>query len=82
MVVGVYAHTVAYAERSVLSVNGRAGVAFFFGVVPVGFISKELKVQLPRLHLGFLQAEEVGVQFRKYVGKTFARHGPEAVYVP
>ena len=82
MVVLINTHAVTDAERSVLCVDGGAGIAFFIGIIPVGLIAKELKVQLPSLHLCFLQAEKVGVKFRENIGKTFACNGPEAVYVP
>ena len=65
-----------------LGVDGRSGVAFFLGIVPVGLVAGEFQVQLPGLHFGFLQAHEVCVQLHENIRKALARHSPEAVYVP
>ena len=82
VIVRVDAHAVAHGKRRVFGIDGRTGIAFFIGIIPVRLVSRKLQVQLPRLHLGLLQAEEIGVQFYKDVGKAFARHRPKAVYVP
>ena len=78
----VDADAVGDVQGQVPAVDGRSGVALFVGRVPIGGVAGELQVQLARLHLGLLQAEEIGVQVYENVRKPFAGHGPQAIDIP
>ena len=82
MVVLIDADAISHIQRLVAAVDGRARVALLIGIVPVGAVTVKFQVQLSSLHLGFLQAEEVGIEFLKDVAEALAHHGPQAVYVP
>jgi hypothetical protein len=62
--------------------NGRSGISFLFGIIPIRLIAFELKVELACLHLGFLQAEEIGIQALKLLPEFFIATGTNAVYIP
>ena len=62
--------------------DGDAGIALFLGAVPVLVVARKIKVGLVRLHLGFAQAEDVGVLGLKKIKKALARTGAQAVYIP
>ena len=76
------AHAVAHTQWLVAAVDGSTRVAFLLGIVPVGTVALKFKVQLTSLHLGLLQAEEIGVQFLENVAEPLAHYGPQAVHVP
>ena len=76
------AHAVAHAQWLVAAVDGSARVAFLLGIVPVRAIALKLQVQLTRLHLSLLQAEEIGVQLLEDVAEPLAHYGPQAIHVP
>ena len=63
-------------------IDGRPGIAFFLGIIPIGLIAQEFQVDLARLQFGLLQAEEIGVELREHIGEAFAGYGPQAVDVP
>lgn len=75
VVVLLLADAVADAEWCVAGVDGSAGVAFLLGVVPVGLIAGEGEVELSGLHLGFLQAEKVGIEGGEDIGEAFGDAG-------
>lgn len=81
-VVLLAAYAVADTDGLVTGVDGRARVALLLGVVPVRRVAFEGQIDLPGLHLGLLQAEEVGIQAVEDVGKAFVYAGPQAVDVP
>ena len=54
------------------SKDGRAGIPFFDGAVPVLLVSWKVQFRLVRLHFRFLHAEEVGVALLEKVVKSFA----------
>jgi hypothetical protein len=61
---------------------GRAGIAFLFGVVPVGFVSRQVQLYLSGLKLGFLQAEKVCVKVPEGFLKALAGGGTQTVDIP
>ena len=71
-----------YRKRRMAGIDGRPGIAFFLGIIPIGLIAQEFQVDLTRLQFGLLQAEEIGVELREHIGEAFAGYGPQAVDVP
>ena len=63
-------------------INGRAGIAFLVGIVPVGLIALKREVELTGLHLCFLQTKEISVHLSEDVAEAFALAGPQTVDVP
>ena len=82
MVMLLDADAIGHAHRFVPAVDGRARVPLLLGIVPIGAVTVKLQVQLSLLHLGLLQAEEIGVQFLEDVGKALAGHCTQAVHIP
>ena len=82
VVVLVNADTIIDVERSVSGESSRSGISLFIGIVPERLISFKVQVKLSCLHLGFLNAEEIGVELTEDVAEAFSFTGPEAVYVP
>ena len=82
MVVLIDSDAVGDIQRFVFRKYSRPGIPFFLGIIPIRLVSFKFKVKLSRLHLGFLQGEEVCIQFLENIGKSFAHAGPEAIYVP
>ena len=78
----VDAQSVGHVERGVAGEDGCPGVSLLLGIVPVGRVSVEREVQLSLLHLGLLQAEEVGVQCQEGVSEAFVATGTQPVDVP
>ena len=62
--------------------NGGAGIALLVGRIPKGSVTVEAQVELARLHLGLLEAEEIGVKRIESFGETFPCTGPQAVDIP
>lgn len=54
----------------------------FLGVVPVAVIALGRKVDLPRLNLRLLQAEDIGIKRRKSLGKALADARSYSVDIP
>ena len=82
MVVLVDAKPVGYAQRLVLGEDCSARIAFFVGIVPVGCVAGEGDVELAFLHLGFLQAEEVGIKRGEIVAKVLSYASAQSVDIP
>ena len=82
MVVLVDAYAIGDAQRLVAGVDGCAGVALLVGIVPEGVVAVKLEVELAGLHLGLLQAEEVGVQLAEDIFKALAHTGTQAIDIP
>ena len=57
-------------------------ISFFLGIVPIGPIAWEFDIELTLLHLGLLQAEEIGIERLKHFLEVFAHYGTQAVYIP
>ena len=76
------ADAVRHAEGLLAGVDAGAGVAFLFGVIPIGGVAEELQIQLAGLQFGLLKADEIGVKTIENIGKSLACNGPQAVYVP
>ena len=45
-------------------------------------IPRSIQAQLPLLHLGFLDAEDVGVRLLYKIQKALTQAGAQAVYIP
>ena len=69
-------------KRRMAGIDCRSRITLFPGVVPVRTVSGKIQFDLACLQLGFLQAEEIGVQGREYVGKPLLHYGSQAVHVP
>ena len=82
MVVGIDADAVSDVQRLVARIDGSAGITFLVGIVPERLVPLKLKVELPGLHLGLLQTEEVGIQLTEDVAESFSFTGPQAIHVP
>ena len=82
VVVFFEAEAVGYIDGGMSGEDGSSRVAFLLGVVPIGGLAWEFQVELSGLHLCFLKAEEVGIQFGKSFGKVLPYHCSEAVDVP
>ena len=76
------AEIIAYGERRVLCEYCGAGIALALGIAPIALIAGEVKLDLPRLKLRFLKAEEIRVEAPENVLKAFFQHGAQAVDVP
>ena len=76
------AEAVTDRQGRMTRIDGRAGVAFLFGVIPVGLIAEEFHIYLTFLQFGLLQADKVGIEAAEDVGKALAGHGPQAVHIP
>lgn len=82
VVVALNPDALADAQRVGVRNGGRAGVALLVGGVVVGLVAVEIEVNLTLLQLGFLQAEPVGGEVVENIGKSFAKHGPQAIHIP
>ena len=82
VVVLIHSYSIGNRQGLVTGKDSSARIAFLFGIVPIGLITGELEVELSGLHLGFLQAEEVGIEFVKYISEAFVATGAKAVYIP
>ena len=78
----VDAHPVGDCQRLHAAVDGRSAVALLVGEVPPRAVSRELQVQLTRLHLGLLQAEEVGIKRLEDFTEILPHYGTQAIHVP
>ena len=82
VVMFLYAHSITYAQRLVLGIDGSAGISFFLSIVPVTLVALKLQVELSFLHLGFLQAEKVCIELLELVLEVLAHASTQAIYVP
>ena len=82
VVVFFHPNPVIDRQRLVPCINHRSGVALFVGIVPVGGVAGEFKVDLAGLELRFLKADEIGVELHEDVGEALASHCAKAVHVP
>ena len=57
-------------------------VAFFLGIIPVGKITGQRKVDLSLLQLGFLNTENICISFMKKIKKAFLDTGTQSVDIP
>ena len=71
-----------HCQRCRFAPAGCAGIALFLGRVGIFGVALRRKICLPRLHLGLLHREDVGIQRRKACGKIVGQAGPQAVDVP
>ena len=81
-VVLLNAHAIGDAQRLMASEDGSTAIALLFGIVPIGGVARYIQVYLSSLQLGFLKAEEVGIQLVECFQKVLAHYGAESVYVP
>lgn len=82
MVVLLNAQTVGHRQRLVFGIDSRTGIAFLLGIVPVGCVTRKLKVKLSSLHLRLLKAEEIRVERKERPLKVFPYAGTQTVYIP
>ena len=82
MVQLLHADAVGHGERLVPGEDRRAGVALFLRGIPVLPVARQIQLDLKRLRLRLLQAEEIGVQRMKGVLKALLQAGADAVDVP
>ena len=82
MVMLINPDTVSDRQRFQTGEHGRPGITLLVSVIPVGPVALELKIQLPLLHLGLLNAEEIRIQRLENILKTFAYTGPQAIDIP
>ena len=82
MVQLLHPDAVGHGERLVPGEDRRAGVALLLGGVPVLPVARQVQLDLMRLCLRLLQAEEIGVQRPEGVLKALLQAGADAVDVP
>ena len=76
------ADAIGHAEWLVLREDSCAAIPFLLGIVPIALIAVESDVQLTLLHLGLLQAEEVGVQRLEDFAEALTVAGPQPIHIP
>jgi len=77
------ADAVSYIQGLPAGNEGGAGVAFFFGVMPIGMIAGKFKIQLALAEFDLLQAQRVGVGgVKKRLKAAVFDAGAQSVYVP
>ena len=62
--------------------DGGARIALLLGGAPELGVAWGVQLNLPRLELGFLEAEEICVQLAEGIQEAFLHAGPQTVYVP
>ena len=77
-----HAHAVGNRQRLNPRKNGRAGIPLLYGAVPKLFIADKADFRLPGLHLGFLDADDIGVRGGEKISKPFVQTGPESIDIP
>ena len=76
------AQAIGYSKRLMARKYCCSAISLLLCVVPIGVISRNLKIYLPLLKLGLLKGEEVCVERRESFKKILAYHSPEAIHVP
>ena len=76
------AQTIGHGKGLDPGKDGRSGVAFFNGTVPIFIIAGKVKAGLFPLHLRFLDRDDIGVQFFHGLLKALIHAGPKAVDIP
>ena len=76
------ANAVRHAERLFLREYRSSGISLPHSIIPVLVISRQFEVELPRLHLCLLDAEDIGVRLFKKVKKSFLDASPDSVDIP
>ena len=56
---------IAYGQRLDTRKNSRARITLLLSAVPILLIAWQIENRLIRLHLGFLQAEYIGIKLAK-----------------
>lgn len=82
VVMSVDAHAESDRERRGTQEDSRARVALLVCIVPERPVTIKADTDLPRLQLGFLQTDNVGIKARKGFLKTFLATGTQTVDVP
>ena len=73
---------ISYIQGFFFGKDRRAGIALLLGAVPILKIAGGVHLRLLFLHLGFLDAEDIGLTFLKIIQKSFSQTGPQAVDIP
>ncbi len=63
-------------------INGRAGIALLFCIVPIRLISQELQVQLTSLQFSLLQTHKICIQLRENIREAFAGYCAQPIDIP
>ena len=65
MVVLFYADSAGHGQGFLFGKYGCSAVPFFLSIIPVLLITRQIQVNLSLLQFGFLQTEDIGIQFLK-----------------
>ena len=82
VVVDVLVEAIAHRQRRRFGPDGRAGVAFFLGAVPILLIAGQLHLSLALLHLCLLQTENIRICLFKKIHKSFLHTCTDSIYIP
>lgn len=82
MVVKIDANTVFNIQRLVLGKYRCTRITFLIGIIPVTIVAIKREIELTFLHLRFLKAEEIGVEFLENIFEALCYAGAKSVYVP
>ena len=82
VVVLVYAYSRSYRKRMPACVDCGSGIAVLVRIIPIGFVSGKLQINLSGFQFRLLQADAIRVETLENPGKTLADHSPQAVHVP
>ncbi|MPN02308.1 hypothetical protein SDC9_149524 [bioreactor metagenome] len=77
-----HADSIGYGERLVFDEHRRTGIALLLRAVPVDCVATDFAFKLLRLHLGFLQRENVRLLSGDKIKKSLCDAGAKAVDVP
>lgn len=69
-------------QRSSFAEDSCAGITFLFCAVEILAVSFGIKICLARLHFGFLQAEDIGIDLIEKIRKAFFQAGAESIDIP
>ena len=82
MVVFLNAQASGNGNGLFLSEYNGAGVTLLLGIIPVIVITLVGPVNLALLQLGFLQADDVGIDRIEKVHEALLHAGPQTIYIP
>ena len=76
------ADPIVYGQRRMLCKDRCAGIALFFGVIPMLFVTFQIKVDLTLLQFALLNTEYIRVKLFERIEKTFFDTGAQAIDIP
>ena len=77
-----YSHSVCYGQRLSFCKNSSSGISPSVGIIPVLMITRKFQLYLSFLTFGFLQTENICIQFMKAIFKTLCNAGSDPIYIP